>query len=386
MAADHYDAVIVGAGMVGAMCAYYATRAGLRVAVVERDQPAAGSSGACEGNLLLWDKEMEREFDLTRLSMREWHQVAEAIPYDFEYHHRKGGIMVIERPESMARAAGLAKELAATGVEVEELDAAALHEKEPSLAPDLAGGFFYPGDCQVEPRRAVVAVLRAAVDGGAELRIHEEVLDLLAGPDGVVTGLRTSKGEVRSPRVVIAAGSWSGVLGERLGLTLPITPRKGHVLVLERTRFPINYKMMEGGYLDTVQSSDARLQVATVIEATRSGTVLVGSSRNRAGFERGSQPEVLTALARRAVRFMPGLAALRVVRTYAGLRPFSADHLPLIGPVPGRPGLFVASGHEGAGICNSAATGLLISEFLTDKQRSLPDAYFAPARFAEAAL
>ena len=175
VAADHYDAVIVGAGMVGAMCAYYATRAGLRVAVVERDQPAAGSSGACEGNLLLWDKEMEREFDLTRLSMREWHQVAEAIPYDFEYHHRKGGIMVIERPESMARAAGLAKELAATGVEVEELDAAALHEKEPSLAPDLAGGFFYPGDCQVEPRRAVVAVLRAAVDGGAELRIHEEV-------------------------------------------------------------------------------------------------------------------------------------------------------------------------------------------------------------------
>lgn len=379
---DRFDAIIIGAGVVGAACGYFAQRAGLRTVVIERDVPCAGSSGACEGNLLLWDKGYGPELDLGRLSFETWDLLARELPYDFEYHRRKGGLMIVEREESMARAEQHANALAATGLEVEVIGREALRQKEPVLASDLAGAIYSPTDSQVEPRRATIAYLRAAIDRGAELRIREPVLEILAGGDGAVRGVRTAKGVVEAPRVVVAAGSWSGQLGELAGVELPIEPRKGHLLVLERTRAPIQHKLMEGSYIDTTVSSDAGLQVAMVIETTRTGTVIVGSSRARVGFDRGTQPEVIAAEARRAARFIPALADLRVIRTYAGLRPYPPDHLPLIGPIVGRPGLFVASGHEGGGVCNSAATGVLIGEWLTDQPRSLPDAPFDPGRFA----
>jgi glycine/D-amino acid oxidase-like deaminating enzyme len=379
------DVIVIGAGVVGAACTYFAARAGLKVVCIERDLPCAGSSGACEGNLLLWDKGHGPELALGRLAFEAWDQVATEVPYDFEYHRNKGGIMLIEREESVSAAGAHAKTLAANGVEVELLGAAELRAKEPHVAPDLAGGLFSPTDSQVEPRRATIAYLRGAIDRGAELRTHEPVVGLLDAHDGAIRGVRTAKGEVHAERVVLAAGSWTGEFAESVGLQVPIEPRKGHLLVLERTRTPIRHKLMEASYLDTTQSNAADLQVATVIETTRTGTVIIGSSRARIGFDRTTQPEVIEAEARRAIRFVPALAGLRVIRTYAGLRPYPPDHLPLIGPVPGRPGLFVASGHEGGGVCNSSATGLLISQWLTGQPRSLPDEPFDPGRFAERA-
>jgi glycine/D-amino acid oxidase-like deaminating enzyme len=383
---DEYDVIVIGAGVVGAACTYFAARAGLKTVCVERDLPCAGSSGACEGNLLLWDKGHGPELALGRLTFEAWDMVATEIPYDFEYHRNKGGIMVIEREATLPAAEAHARVLAANGIEVELLDRAALLAKEPHVAPDLAGGLFSPTDSQVEPRRATIAYLRGAIDRGAELRTHEAVEAVLTDSAGAVRGVRTPRGEIAASQVVLAAGSWTGEFGESAGLDIPVQPRKGHLLVLERTRTPIRHKLMEASYLDTTQSNAADLQVALVLETTRTGTVIIGSSRARVGFDRSTQPEVIAREAARAVRFVPGLAGLRVIRTYAGLRPYPPDHLPLIGPVAALPGLFVASGHEGGGVCNSAATGLLISQWLTDTPRALPDEPFLPSRFVRSPL
>jgi len=227
--------VIFGAGMVGAMWRYYATRAGLRVLSVERDQPAAGSSG--HARALCSGKEMDREFEMTRPDMRQWHEWRRRSPTTSSTTtaRRDHGDRA---PESMARAAELAKDL---GGHRDRRSKSWTRRPAPERAvarDDLAGGFFYPATARWSPRRAVVAVLRAAVDGGAELRVHEEVLDLLAGPDGVVTGLRTRGARCGSPRSVIAGGFVERRLGERNGLTLPI-PTKGTCWCSNGRVFPI---------------------------------------------------------------------------------------------------------------------------------------------------
>jgi sarcosine oxidase subunit beta len=171
-------------------------------------------------------------------------------------------------------------------------------------------------------------------------------------------------------------------VGRRFGVPIAIRARKGHIVVGVKAPGFIRRKMMEAGYTGTVESSDERLQVAMVAEIARSGTLLLGSSRQITGYDTRVDPYVADAIARRAARFFPALRGMKAVRTYAGLRPFSPDHLPLIGPI-GPPGLYVASGHEGAGICESPATGLLISQWVTGQPTELPGDWYDPRRFAD---
>jgi glycine/D-amino acid oxidase-like deaminating enzyme len=111
-----------------------------------------------------------------------------------------------------------------------------------------------------------------------------------------------------------------------------------------------------------VGSGDAELQTSTVVETTRAGTVLIGSSRERVGFDESLRVRVLRELARKAVGLFPFLAEVAVMRAYGGFRPYAPDHLPVIGPDPRVPGLWHATGHEGAGIGLAASTGRLVCE------------------------
>ncbi len=377
------DVIVIGAGIVGAACGYYLARAGARVLVVERAFPCAGASGACEGNLLLWDKSPGAELELGKLAFRLWDELRDALPMDFEFD-RKGSIMVCENDAEMALARSEVERLSAAGVSCQMLSARELFEQEPALARDLPGGALFPDDVQVEPRLATVALLEAARALGARVQAETEVLGLNLSLQGRVQGVQTDRGSINAPAVVIAAGAWSSQVGERFGVPVPIRARKGHLIVGEKSPGFIRRKMMEMGYTSTVGSSDAALQVAMVAEIAQSGSVLLGSSRQITGFDTTVDPHVVDRIARRAARFFPLLREMRAVRTYAGLRPFSPDHLPLIGPI-GPPGLFVATGHEGAGICESSATGLLISQWVADRPLELSPAWFDPRRFAQSA-
>src|SRR5919202_1131195 len=164
------DIVVVGAGVVGAACAYRLAAAGARVRVCERAYVAAGTSGACEGNVLLWDKELERELPLALRSAELWAELARQLPDDFEYD-RKGSVVVAETTEELHASAVRAQLLSTLGVPGEVLDAEALREEEPYAAPDLAGGVLYPGDAQLEPRLATAALVRAAQAAGADLAV-----------------------------------------------------------------------------------------------------------------------------------------------------------------------------------------------------------------------
>ena len=179
------DVVVIGAGVVGAACAYHLAGEGVRVRLLDRSYVASGSSGACEGNVLAWDKELERELPLALRSADLWQQLANQLPDDFEYD-RKGSIVVAETEAELRACAERNRVLAGLGVEGTVLDAGALRREEPYAAHDLPGGVLYPGDAQLEPRLATAALVRAAARLGADLATGVVVERIVRGADPVV--------------------------------------------------------------------------------------------------------------------------------------------------------------------------------------------------------
>ncbi|MFF8653395.1 NAD(P)/FAD-dependent oxidoreductase [Streptomyces huasconensis] len=398
---EHSDVIVVGAGVVGAACAYYASLSGLRVTVIDRGPVAGGTTGAGEGNLLVSDKEPGPELELALLSARLWRELATGPPARNEAHtvsrlesriesrfeyERKGGLVVASTEAELTALRKFAAGQKRAGVEAIEVPADGLAALEPHLAPDLAGGFHYPQDAQVQPALAAAHLLKAAADmGRLTLRLGEEVTAVLTGPNGEVRGVRTPAGDAKAPHVVNAAGAWGGQLARLAGTELPVLPRRGFVLVTEPLPRVVRHKVYSADYVADVTSGSAGLQTSAVVEGTPAGPVLIGASRERVGFDRALSLEALRRLAAQATRLFPALAEVRAIRTYAGFRPYLPDHLPAIGPDPRAPGLLHACGHEGAGIGLAPATGMLIAAMLTGREPPLPAAPLAPDRLAERA-
>ncbi|HEX8767456.1 MAG TPA: FAD-dependent oxidoreductase, partial [Jatrophihabitans sp.] len=247
------------------------------------------------------------------------------------------------------------------------------------LARTLAGGAFYPGDLQVQPMLAAAGLLAAARGHGASVRTGVEVTgSVLTG--GRLTGVRTSAGVVPADYVVNAAGTWGGQVSARLGAEVPILPRRGFVLVTEPLPRVIRHKVYSADYVANVASDNEGLETSPVVEGTRSGTVLIGASRERVGFDKTISIPVVRRLAAQAVALFPVLAGINLMRVYAGFRPYCPDHLPVIGPDPRLPGLLHACGHEGAGIGLAPATGELIADLITGQPTSVDPKPFGPQR------
>jgi glycine/D-amino acid oxidase-like deaminating enzyme len=367
------DVVVIGAGMVGAACAYYCGAAGLAVTVVERGSVAGGTTGAGEGNVLLSDKEPGPELDLALRSARLWRELADEHGSAFEYE-AKGGLVVAAAERELGLLHRFADRQRAVGVVASPVPD--LASCEPELAPDLAGGVFYPQDAQVQPMLAAAHLLRLArVRFGATVLLGTEVVGV-AGD-----GVRTSSGVVAAGAVVNAAGVWSGAVAELAGAPVPVLPRRGFVLVTEPLPPLVRHKVYSAGYVADVAADDGGLRTSAVVEGTRSGTVLIGASRERVGFDRTPSLPVLRSLAAGAIALFPFLARVNALRAYCGFRPYCPDHLPVIGADPRVPGLWHACGHEGAGIGLAPATGALLAALITGAPPFLDAAPFRVDRF-----
>lgn len=376
------DVVVVGAGALGAATAWFATLAGLRVEVVERGQVVSGTTSACEGNLLVSDKEAGPELDLALLSHRTWQEDLGEHGHLWELE-QKGGLVVASSSEGARGLVGLAERQRAAGIDVSLVAADRIAELEPHLRPDLAGAAFYPQDCQVQPMLMAAHLLRLARERGARVRTSTTVTGFLRDGERVV-GVRTDQGDIAAGHVVNAAGTWAGELAALAGAHVPILPRRGFILVTEPLPPTVFHKVYAGEYVASTQSADEGLQTSTVIEGTQAGTILIGSSRERVGFDRTVALPVLRELARKALALYPSLTDVAVLRSYLGFRPYCPDHLPVIGPDPRAPGLWHAAGHEGAGIGLSVGTAKLLVQAMTGEVPDLDLAPFAPERFAEA--
>jgi glycine/D-amino acid oxidase-like deaminating enzyme len=379
--------IVIGAGIVGASCAYHLAAAGCEVVVVDRSGPASGTTAAGEGNLLVSDKVPGPELDLALASNARWHALAEelgeatgeAIELD-----RKGGVVVTASAGGLAGLQTLTTRQRTAGVDARDVAADDLLALEPHLAPGMAGGAHYPQDAQLQPMLATAHLLRAARRRGAAVRYGTEVAGLLMAAERV-TGVATAAGELHADAVVNAAGTWGGTVARMAGVDLPVLPRRGFILVTEPLPPMVRHKVYGADYVAAVGSDDAGLETSPVVEGTRAGTVLIGSTRERVDFDRSLSPEALRRLAASAIGLFPFLAQVRALRCYHGFRPYCPDHLPTIGVDPRAPGLVHACGHEGAGIGLAAITGQLVAEQLLGREPAVDLRPFRPDRFAEVA-
>lgn len=373
------DVVVIGGGAVGAACAYFAARAGLSVAVLERGAIASGTSSACEGNILVSDKEAGPELTLAQYSQDLWRGELAEFGHLWEFES-KGGLVVSARPGTQENLARLAERQRNAGITVEMVPGPELLDFEPQLNPNMSGGAYYPQDAQVQPMLATAHLLRLARELGACVHTGTSVTGFLRQGDAV-TGVVTSGGTVSASAVVNAAGTWGGAVAALADVNVPVLPRKGYVLVTEPLPVMIRHKVYAAEYVDNVASSDAGLQTSPVVEGTGGGTILIGSSRERVGFDKSFDPQVIAAMAAKAIVLFPFLSRAKALRSYFGFRPYCPDHLPVIGADPRAPGLWHACGHEGAGIGLSVGTGALIAAGLAGVAPAMDLAPFAPERF-----
>lgn len=374
-----YDVIIIGAGIIGAATAYYAAQAGFSVAVVDKGLPASGTSSNCEGNILVSDKELGPELELSRYSLSLWKGELRENAADWEFEE-KGGIIVASQESSMRSLERVMTAQHTQGIVAERLDSTALRKLEPNITEHALGAAFYPEDSQLQPMLAVGHFLLLAKQLGAEVIVNSPVTALVRSGDRV-TGVVTPNGTYAAQHVVNAAGTWGSEIAALAQVDVPVLPRRGFVLVTEPLPPMVHHKVYAAEYIDNVGSSDAGLQASPVIEGTPGGTILIGSSRERVGLDREISTEALRNIADNAISLFPFLEQTRILRHYHGFRPYCPDHLPVIGPDPRAPGLWHACGHEGAGIGLSAGTGKLIAQALADEPTDLDLAPFAPERF-----
>ena len=356
------DATVVGAGVIGAACAEALSAAGLRVLVLDRGDPACGTTAAGEGNVLVSDKAPGPELDLARVSRALWPDLLDRLGADVEWEP-KGGLVVATTDEGATALAAFADAQRESGVDAVAVSRSDALEMEPLLTDRITGAVLYPEDAQLQPVLAAVALLDAVRERGGDVLSGHAALGV-ATSAGAVRGVRTSRGLISSPLVVNACGPWSGEFSAAAGAPIAVLPRRGMILVTAPLPTSVRRKVYDADYVGAVASGDADLQTSTVVESTRAGTVLIGSSRQRVGFDERIQVDVLRALARKAVALFPFLAAVPVMRAYGGFRPYAPDHLPVIGEDPRLPGLWHATGHEGAGIGLAAATGRLLADLV----------------------
>ena len=373
------DVLVIGAGVIGAATAYFAAKAGLSVTIVDQGLPASGTSSACEGNILVSDKELGPELELTRYSLSVWKGELAEHRHLWEFE-AKGGIIVASRPSSLESLHRVMAVQRGFGVAVEELDPAALRRAEPHVTPDALGGAYYPEDSQVQPMLVAAHLVRLATEAGAVFHAGATVTGMMRDGDRV-TGVRTTRGDFAAGNVVNCTGTWAGEIGALAGVNVPVMPRRGFVMVTEPLPPMVHHKVYAAEYIDNVGSSDAGLQASPVVEGTPGGTILIGSTRERVGFDRTVSTEALRRLAQNATGLFPFLAGVRAIRHYHGFRPYCPDHLPVIGHDDRAPGLWHAAGHEGAGIGLSVGTGKLLSQALSGRAPDLDLTPFAPARF-----
>jgi glycine/D-amino acid oxidase-like deaminating enzyme len=202
---------------------------------------------------------------------------------------------------------------------------------------------------------------------------------------GRVIGVRLQDGTaLAAGAVVVAAGPWSRPLAEAAGLPLPLEPRKGQLL---RLRLPapderfLRHKVVDGSYLLSVASTGSERQVSTVVETTWDGHLVVGSTRERCGFDPSVDDALAAEVRERAARLVPAVAGLATDAAWVGFRPWLPDHLPAIGASARVPGLWVATGHEGAGVALGPITGRVLAQAISGEALPLDLSPFAPDRF-----
>ncbi|CAB3390723.1 NAD(P)/FAD-dependent oxidoreductase [Kyrpidia spormannii] len=345
------EIAVIGAGVVGNSIAFHLAERGRDVLVIDKNYPLSGTSGSTQAWVWVHTKSPASYAEFSLLS-------AELYPYlkkrigDVEYQ-ATGGIAPIFDPKDLQRAKRFVETYRTHGIPVELLDRDEVLDKEPHLSPHVVGATFSRVDGNVNPFRLVDGYRRGAVRHGARYSFYNPVLEIEELTGGFV--IRTERARVRSKKLVLAAGPWSAQVGRLLGVSIPVDPVRGQIVVTEPLQPLLRYTM-------------------SGMRQTQNGEILIGYSKENVGFDRRTRLPVIRQTVNMALQYVPKLAKAQVVRTFSGLRVMPRDELPILGRVPGHEGLYVAATHSGYTL--SPLLGTLMAELIVDGETSIPiDAY-----------
>ncbi len=379
------DVAVIGGGIIGSSVAYWLTRLNLKVTLLEAGEIGGGASGACDGFLSVQSKEPGPLMQMARASLRLIQDLHESLGPDLEYE-ACGGMLLARKGKDLQLLEQLIERASAHAVHVRLLDPSAARALEPALHPDIVGATLCEMEAEVNPLGLTRALARAAARQGAAIIEHCPA-GHLAQVDGSWV-IRTPRGVLRVPRLVCCAGAWSANVCEPLGISIPVTPLKGQILVTETTG-PIISRILAGAEYVTSKHAEASVPghhqpiSGFTAEQTRSGNLLLGSTREESGFDVSTTPQAVREIVAHARAYLPALERLHIIRSFAGLRPQSRDGLPLLGEVAGFPGFYLATGHGGDGIALSLRSGQLLASSFAGDAVSDELAPFSPSRFPE---
>ncbi|MGA8275010.1 MAG: FAD-dependent oxidoreductase [Thermoplasmata archaeon] len=363
-----FDVAVVGAGIVGASCAWECARAGLTVALIEPGLTGGGATAANMGQLVVEDGS-EPEFRLTQYSLRLWRDLQSELPPEAEFD-RVGSIWIASDEAEMRALERKQESYVRRGVPATLLDSEALAVLEPNLRAGLAGGLLTPDDVVIYPPPACDFLVGGARALGARVfRGH-------AAESIERSTVRLTDGSRVSARTIVNA---AGTASPTLSPGVPVRPRKGQLAITDRYPGWIHHQLVEMGYVERAASGSPE-SVSFNLQPRRTGQLLIGSSRQLGNDDPRVDPGFLRSMLDRALEFVPGLSRLSVVRTWAGFRPASSDHLPLIGPWPLQDGVYLATGHDGLGVTMALGTGRLLADQVVGRTPEIPVEPYLPAR------
>lgn len=363
------DVIVVGGGVMGCGIALRLRQAGVRVTILERAIPGAEASSAAAGILApQWEAEGPGPFlDLCLKSRALYAGLAAEL-------RELTGVDIGYRPCGLLRVAFDASDVAhlkqtlawqqGLGLRAELLDEAQAHEAEPHLSERALAALHFPDDHQVDNRLLVRALTMAAARTGATFR-SGYVRGVLE-EKGRVVGVDVDGESLRADAVVLAAGAWSGLVQGVPMDPRVVRPARGQMIQLQ-TRLPVLSRIVTSRKGYVVPRADGR--------------VICGSTMEFAGFDKQVTADGLSRILGMALELCPALGSAPVDSTWAGFRPWTEDHLPILGPGP-LPGLVLATGHFRNGILLTPLTAKLAAQVVLGEKPSEELSPFRYDRFA----
>jgi len=379
------DVLIVGAGVIGASIAFHLTRLGIKPLLVEKSDPAAGSSGACDGLVFLQSKKPGLHLKLALESRKRFDSLVDQLGSRIEFKN-PGGLCLIESESELAAMQLFVSEQRTSGLDVELIDGDEARRREPCLSRKVIAATFSALDSQVNPYALTFAFLRAAESAGARILTGVEVKGIEVA-SSKATGIFTENRRIGASVVVNAAGALAAEVGRLAGLEIPVTPRRGQIVVTAAVPPLLRHCLISAQYVAAKFKPElaATGGMGFSLEQADSGNILIGSTREFVGFDRRTTFDGIRTIASRIAPVIPALKNVPVIRTFGGLRPYTPDGLPILGKVTGLEGFIMAAGHEGDGIALSAITGELIADLIATGRTQFTLDHFRLERFREGA-
>ena len=375
-----WDVIVLGSGFSGAAIAYYCSRLGARVLVLDSQELGSGSSSACAGRVQLIDSHPGKYLDLVLAGHSQLQNIGAELGVDLEWHS-PGHLTLIPDEQHWQSEQKRVQELADYGIEVQMLDRKALEAAEPCLAIQGLQGASLSPEGHINPFNFCFGYINAARQKGAAFEPYTAAIGFEFHQNRVI-GVETLRGKESAGVVVVAGGAWSGEILARAGIAFPMYFTRAEAMVTERVNRVLNHHISLAGFYEVIHEGDR--SVALGVGQHPSGTLLISNAIQQAETaDQKSSSWSLPALATAFQKFFPRLKNIRIARTWAAPSPFLSDRRPALGWVSGFENLYVAAGFHLALptipiLCEQAAR-----EIINRVEEKLLSAY-RPERFMNA--